>query len=563
LQPKVEAWFEDGMLRYYVCLGTPEEVLKSYTQLTGRAPLPPRWALGYHQCRWGYRTEADIRRVAQGFQEHDLPISAIHLDIDYMDGFRVFTVNQERFPDLAGLARDLACQGIRLVTILDPGVKRDPGYFLYREGLRRKVFCKTFFGRPLIGLVWPDWSAFPDFTNPEARKWWGEQYPRLLDQGVAGFWHDMNEPTSFAAWGDTTLPLPTRHSLEGRGGDHRQAHNLYALQMNRAGFEALRRQRPDRRPWILSRAGWAGQQRYAWNWTGDIETSWESLRMTLPTVLGLGLSGLPFSGPDVGGFSGDPSAELYLRWFQMACFFPFFRTHSALGTAPREPWVFGEETTRRVREALRLRYSLIPYLYTLAWEASQTGCPPVRPLFWADPGDRRLWQVEDAFLFGSALLVAPILEEGAQDRQVSLPGGEWFDFWSDARIEGGDSVRLQASLDHIPLLARAGSLLPLEVNGRLQLHLYAPSEGEGEGRLYLDAGDGYGEWRLERYRLRRSDGRLEIERESQGPYAFPYPAVELVIHGFSAGGAWVDGQPAPCENNRLICPSFQQIFIER
>jgi alpha-glucosidase len=253
--------------------------------------------LGYHQSRWGYKNEADIRQVAQGFQTHDLPLSAIHLDIDYMDGYRVFTVDRDRFPDLAQLAQDLAAQGIKTVTILDPGVKVDPKYFLYQEGQQGNHFCKLPGGKDLEGLVWPGWSVYPDFTHPATRSWWGRQYPRLLDQGVAGIWHDMNEPTSFAAWGDMTIPLNTRHDLDGAQGDHRQAHNLYGLLMNRAGYEALRSLRPQRRPWLISRSGWAGLQRYAWNWTGDIESTWEALRMTIPTLLGQGLSGLAFSGP--------------------------------------------------------------------------------------------------------------------------------------------------------------------------------------------------------------------------------------------------------------------------
>lgn len=354
-------------------------------------------------------------------------------------GYRIFTVDTRQFPNLAGLARDLADKRVFLVTILDPGVKHDRA--VLNEGLAGNAFCtlpdKTLARAP----VWPGWCAFPDFTDPRARAWWGRQYPRLLVAGITGFWHDMNEPAAFAIWGDPTLPHATRHAPDGRGGDHREAHNLYGLLMNQAGYEALRAYRPQRRPFILSRSGWAGVQRYAWNWTGDVESTWEALRQTVATVLGLALSGIAFTGPDVGGFSGAPSAELYLRWFQLATFLPFFRTHSAKFIPRREPWSFGEPTLSIAREFLKLRYRLLPYLYTLAWTASQTGHPLVRPLFWPDGKDPTLWDVQDEFLLGESLLVAPVLVQGAQAREVILPEGTWYGFFDDRTFRGPGRVR--------------------------------------------------------------------------------------------------------------------------
>lgn len=527
----LDAHFEDGMLRYYFIPGPPARALERFTELTGRAGLPPRWALGYHQCRWGYKNEADVLQVLAGFKENDMPLSALHLDIDYMDGFRVFTVDKERFPDLAALAQTFAERDVKLVTILDPGVKVDPSYEVYRSGTRNKAFCKLPNGKPVIGQVWPGRSVFPDFSSPEVREWWGDHYAFLLDQGVAGIWHDMNEPTSFTSWGDMTLPLETRHEMEGRSGDHRQGHNLYGLLMNRAGHDALRRLRPENRPWIITRSGWAGVQRYAWNWTGDTETSWGALRMTIPTVLGLGLTGLPFSGPDVGGFSGTPTAEQYVRWFQLAAFLPYFRTHSAIGLPPREPWVYGEPYTSILRDILKLRYSLAPYIYTLAWEAARTGNPPVRPLFWLDPGEKDLWDVEDAFLLGDCLLVAPVVEAGCLEREVRLPVGGWYDFWSGRLVEGNGQVKLEAPLECIPLLARAGSILPLEEDGKLLLHVYPDGEGRAGGLLYSDAGDGYGPSRLDRFTLAPTLAGPELSREEEGVYPFPYTEIVIQIHG--------------------------------
>jgi alpha-glucosidase len=556
--------FEGGMLRYYLIPGPPELALERFTELTGRPPLPPRWALGYHQSRWGYKNEADIRQVAQGFQVHDLPLSAIHLDIDYMDGYRVFTVDRDRFPDLAQLAQDLEAQGIKTVTILDPGVKVDPKYFLYQEGKQGDHFCKLPDDKELEGLVWPGWSVYPDFTHPATRSWWGRQYPRLLDQGVAGIWHDMNEPTSFAAWGDMTIPLNTRHDLDGARGDHRQAHNLYGLLMNRAGYEALRSLRPQRRPWLISRSGWAGLQRYAWNWTGDIESTWEALRMTIPTLLGQGLSGLVFSGPDIGGFSGKPSTELYLRWFQMAAFLPFFRTHSAIGIPAREPWTFGEPILGILREFLKLRQRILPYYYTLAWVASQSGIPPLRPVWWADPQDQALWSVDDAFLLGDSLLIAPILEEGASQRTLQLPNGRWYSFWDETVLEGPGEVHLEASLERIPVLVRAGSLLPLQAGAELALHIYPPAASSGGGLLYSDAGDGYGDYRLDQLSLRQSGQALTLSKETRGDYRLPEQGFRLILHGKEAKGVVVDGQalPAGAGLKEISLAEFEQVVFE-
>jgi alpha-glucosidase len=565
------ARFEGGQLRYYIIPGPLPRVLERYTELTGRAALPPRWVLGYHQSRWGYRSEADIRRVIAGFKERDLPISAIHLDIDYMDDYRVFTVHPKRFPNLKKLVDDLEAEGVKTVAILDPGIKKDSRYFAYRDGLKGGHFVKQPNGKPLHGLVWPGWSAFPDFTNPKARQWWGDYYLRLLEQGIAGFWHDMNEPTSFASWGDPSLPLAAVHDFDGHKGTHAEAHNLYGLLMARSGYEALRKYRPNDRPWVFTRSGWAGVQGYAWSWTADVETSWAALRMTIPTILGLSLSGLPFSGPDIGGFSGIPTPELYMRWFQLAAFLPFFRTHSAIGTPPREPWVFGEAVERIVRETLRLRYRLLPYLYTLVWETSRTGHPPVRPLFWPEADESQLQEVDDAFLLGDALLVAPILEEGALSRKILLPKGEWYDWWGKDKpanlpYPGTGEIEIAATLEHIPLLVRAGSILPMEENDQLVLHVFPPTPGKSVSsscplnQMYSDAGDGYGPYRLDHYKMTVSPNRQgTITWLSQGDYPFPYARVTVHFHGPQVQRIVVDGKELPSQDNIYKTGVFQEI----
>ena len=564
LGEQLEARFDGGCLRSYFMPGPPDRALQRYADLTGRAPLPPRWALGYHQSRWSYLNEGEVRELVQGFQSHDLPLDAVHLDIHYMRGYRVFSVDRKRFPDLARLAEDLGRDGVRLVAIIDPGVKADAHYPLFSEGGKRGFFCKLPDGRDMLAPVWPGTCGFPDFTDPEVRAWWSDQYPQLLQQGIAGIWHDMNEPATFVAWGEPTFPLATRHRMEGRGGTHSEAHNLYGLLMNQAGHEALRKARPEVRPFLFSRSGWAGMQRHAWAWTADIDSTWECLRQTISSILGLGLSGVPYSGSDIGGFSGDPSAELFLRWFQLSAFMPFFRTHSALTTPRREPWCFGEPAISIVRDFLRLRRSLMPYLYTLAWEASQTGQPLVRPLFWHSADEEDLWDVEDCFLLGEALLVAPILEQGATNRSLRLPAGGWYDFWSDDLLDGPAEVVLQAGLERMPLLFRAGSLLPMQEQDSLVLHLYPTDSGETQALLYSDAGEGYGPGRIDRFHLQHGKKHLMVKWETSGKFDFPYEDVEIRVHGWQPRGCEVDGKQIATDGPHLrLASPFKRLILER
>ncbi|GAA6735589.1 glycoside hydrolase family 31 protein [Thermus oshimai] len=552
-QPEEALWtFMGGALRYHLFPGDPKEALSAYTALVGRPPLPPRFALGFHYARWGLSTEEEVREVAEGFLARGLPLSALHLDIDYMEGHRVFTVDRDRFPHLEELIADLRAKGVRTVLILDPGVKAEKGFPPYEEGLREGVFCTLPGGALLKAPVWPGWCAFPDFTHPRARAWWGRWVQTLWRLGVGGFWLDMNEPAAFAAWGDPTFPLPTRHALEGEEGDHRLAHNLYGLLMARATYEALKGETA--RPFLFSRSGWAGLARYAWNWTGDVESSWPALRRTVGIVLGLGLSGVPYTGSDIGGFSGHPSSELFLRWFQVGAFMPFFRVHSAITTPRREPWRFGEPVLSVVRRFLELRQALLPYLYTLAWEASQTGLPPVRPLFFLDPSA----EAEDAFLLGEALLVAPVLEEGVRGRSVPLPRGPWYEFWTDRLLEGPGEVQVEAPLDRIPLFVWGGAALPLLEGEGLTLHLYPDREGRAEGLLYWDEGEGEGPFRLDRFRL--EGGRLLWAEE--GAYPWPWEGLGVRLHGKELLGAWVEGRWYGAREGRLRLPPFREARLE-
>ncbi|REK88220.1 glycosyl hydrolase [Streptomyces inhibens] len=518
-----EVRMDGGPLRYWVLAGTPARVLQGWTALTGAPALPPQWALGYQHARWGFGGEAEVRRVVAGYKERELPLSAVHLDIDHFDRHRVFTVDRERYPDLPGLARELRAEGVRLVSIVDPAVKADPGDAVYEGGAAADAFVRDARGREVRGVVWPGESVYPDFTDARVRKWWGGLYAERLAQGFSGVWHDMNEPVSFAPFGESTLPRSARHALEGRGGDHREAHNVYGLAMARAGFEGLCELRPDERPFLFSRSGWAGMQRYGGTWSGDVATGWPGLRASLSLVLGLGLCGVPYSGPDVGGFSTEPSRELYLRWFQLGAYLPLFRTHSAIWAGRREPWEYGIEVLGHARTALRERQRLLPYFGTLGQLARLTGAPYVRPVWWSSPRDRALRDCEDAFLLGDALLVAPVLEGGVTRRPVRLPRGRWYDTATGRAYDGPGQVWVEAPLSRIPVLARAGAVLPVAgANGGTELEVWAPVAGRGgSGLVVPDAGDGWQRPTVERFTSRREGGRVVVERRDGGAVGYP------------------------------------------
>ncbi len=544
--------FDGGMLRYYLAIGTPAQVLTRYTELTGRHDLPPLWMLGYQQSRWSYASEDRVRKLARDFQEHNVPCDAIYLDIDYMDGFRCFTWDKQRFPDLPGLTADLREQGIKLIAIIDPGIKRDTEYPVYREGVQGGHFCTLPDGKIFHAPVWPGMCAFPDFTNPATRRWWGDLYRPLVDIGIAGFWNDMNEPAVFSNGFDPTLPEPVQHHLEGRGGDHREAHNIYGMQEVRATRDGLMRLRPEHRPVVITRAGWAGVQRYALSWTGDNESSWESLKLTIPMVTGLGLSGLGFTGADVGGFVGEADGELFTRWIQMAAFMPLFRAHTVLGTPDQEPWSYGEPYLSIVRRFIQLRYELLPYLYTATWQMSTRGWPMVRPLWWNDP---HAPAVDDAFLCGDSLLVAPITDPQTDTREVQLPTGLWYDFWTNRSYRG--TVTSYAPLETIPLFIHEGTVLTLGEYGPsveqrlpkfLRLHVYPlTEEGQATTELYEDAGDGYGPSRHSRLTQKRERDRLIITWKSEGSYVPPYEHIELMLNGLDRAPreVLVDGDSYP------------------
>lgn len=441
------------------------EVVRRYAALTGRGPLPPLWALGYHQCRWGYQYEAEFRELAARFAAADIPVSALWYDIDYMDGYRLFNWDRADFPDPAGLNRDLKAAGIRAVTIVDPGVKREPGYAVYDSGREQNVFCQTASGREYVGKVWPGDTVFPDFTLETTRAWWADWLAGFLRaSAVDGAWLDMNDP---ATGYSRTEEMRFQHGAI----PHDRYHNQYAHFMAMASRAACDRLDPEGRPFLLTRSACAGTQRYSAVWTGDNASNWKHLRMALPCSLNLSLSGVAFNGPDVGGFMDDTSAELLVRWHQACCLFPFFRNHSMRHSRPQEPWQFGPETLAALRGVIRTRYRLLPYLYQCCFAHWRDGDPVIRPLLYHYSGPEYV-DLDDQYLVGDALLVAPILHGEGQgletiragvkmwERPVVLPPGWWFDLNRGEWIEGGRAKMYAAALDELPLFARDGAALP-------------------------------------------------------------------------------------------------------
>ena len=531
---------EGGELRLYFFWG-PEmaRVLERYTELTGRMPLPPLWALGYQQSRWSYSTEEEVRQLAAEFRRRRIPCDVIYLDLDYMEGKRCFTWSRERFPRHREMLRDLRRRGFKVVCILDPGIKAERGYRVCDEGISDGMFCRLPDGSLYRGPVWPGECYFPDFTDPRVREWWGELYREMVEDGVAGFWNDMNEPTVFGAG---TFPAPVQHHNEGRPTDHRECHNLYGMLMARATFEGVGRLRPGERPFVLTRATFAGGQRYGATWTGDNASTWEHLRLCIPMCLNLGLSGFSFAGPDIGGFARSADGELLVRWTQLGVFLPLFRNHSAVRTARQEPWAFGRPYEDLCREAISLRYHLLPYLYTAFWECASTGMPVIRPLAMAWPQDEAALSEDTEFLCGDALLVAPVLHPGATDREVYLPTGGWFHLWDNSFVEGPARVHVEAPLHRIPVYVRAGSVIPCWPAGfqhtdeapgdTLILRVYP---GEGESVLYEDDGRTLeyldGQFRLTRFVVGGGRNGLSLRVLSEGEYPSPYRRWEVWVHG--------------------------------
>jgi len=455
---KTSFWADGGELQYYYIHGPHlMDVVKRYQTLTGTHPMPPKWALGYHQCRWSYYPESKVKEIAEGFRSRDIPCDAIYLDIDYMDGYRCFTWNKKYFPDPKRMIKELLNIGMKTVVMIDPGIKVDDNYWVFKEGKESNYFCRRSDDYFMEGHVWPGRCQFPDFTNPTVREWWGGLYKELVDMGVAGVWNDMNEP---AVFGSGTFPNDVRHNFDGYRGSHRKAHNVYGMQMVRSTYDGLKKLMRNKRPFTITRAGYSGMQRYGCVWTGDNVATWEHLKMGNIQCQRMSVSGVPFCGTDIGGFSGEPDGELFTRWIQMGTFSPFMRAHSAGDTSEREPWSFGEPFTSINRKFIELRYKLMPYIYSVFWEHHRYGFPILRPLVMLEQDKITNHYRQDEFTFGDKIMVCPVLEQGAISRIVYLPKGKWYNFWTNELLEGEKEHDVEAPIESMPLFVKAGSVIP-------------------------------------------------------------------------------------------------------
>ncbi len=515
-----------GQLTEYIFAGPSiQSILSQYSDLTGKLCAPPLWALGHHQCRWHHYTQNEWEALAEEYRKRRIPCDTLWLDIGYMDEYRVFTWDHERFPEPDKALRRLREKGFRAITIIDPGVKCEPGYAVYDEGRERNLFCKTESGQTYLGQVWPGRTAFPDFVQEETRRWWGRLNAEHVKSGVAGIWNDMNEPAT-----GTVPPYEMRFDVDGRNHTHERYHNQYGLLMAMGTAEGMHTAMPELRTFILSRAGFAGIQRYAANWTGDNCSKWEHLAMSIPMNCSLNLCGQPFVGSDIGGFCGNTTAELLVRWYQYGTFQPFMRNHNIIGADAQYPWSLGVEAEELIKAAIILRYRLLPYIYTCFMLSSETGEPIQRPLIYEFQGDRNVLENNSDFLFGPHMLIAPVTEEGQRVRELYLPPGQWIDINSEVSYDGGRQISVTADLDVCPMFLKAGGLIPT-ADVVQSTESYAPEkitllvavpEEDGETLSYLHEDDGVtykyqsGEMVRTEFRLGRIGNQLTLKGISSG-----------------------------------------------
>ncbi|EOD00792.1 glycoside hydrolase family 31 protein [Caldisalinibacter kiritimatiensis] len=532
---------EGGNLDYYFIYDKKvSEVVKGYSLLTGTMPLPRKDFLGYQQCRWSYENREQLMEVATRMRKEGIPCDVLYLDIDYMVDYKVFTVDSEKFNEFREMLKRLKGMGYKVVVIIDPGVKVEEGYSVYEDGKARDYYVKDAEGKDYVGEVWPGDAVFPDFLRKEVREWWAELHKDLLEDGVEGIWNDMNEPSDFSTE-TKTIPEDCVHKTDdGEEKLHSEIHNMYGTLEAIGTYEGLRKLQPNKRPFLLTRAAFAGCQRYAALWTGDNSSIWEHLESSMPMFMNLGLSGYTFIGADVGGFDGDSNGELLARWTQLGAFTPLFRNHSAQGTINQEPWCFGEETLEITKKYIKLRYEFITYLYNLMRHSSLTGEPVMRPLFYHYQNDEKTHNINDQFLYGENIMVCPIVRPGADRRMIYIPEGEWYDYWTGEKIEGGQYIIKEAPIDILPIYVKAGAILPkdevVEFVGQeektLHIHFYAGANGEYD--LYLDDGMSFeyedGVYSLVKFTMEDNKEKLVIKSEVNKDN-YKIPALKLHIHG--------------------------------
>jgi alpha-glucosidase len=570
-------WADGGEMNYYFIYGPQmQDVIESYTDLTGKPhQLPPLWALGYHQCKWSYYPESKVKEITSTFRKLKIPCDAIYLDIDYMDGFRCFTWNKEYFPDPKRMVKELADDGFKTVAIIDPGIKIDKDYSIFKEALENDYFCKRADGPYMKGKVWPGECYFPDFTNPEVRDWWSGLFKELIeDIGIKGVWNDMNEPAVMEV-PNKTFPDDVRHNYEGNHCSHRKAHNVYGMQMARATYQGLKKYAYPKRPFVITRAAYSGTQRYTSTWTGDNVATWEHLWIANVQAQRMAMSGFSFAGSDIGGFAEQPQGELFTRWIQLGVFHPFCRVHSSGDHGDQEPWAFDEDVTDIVRKFIELRYQLLPYLYTAFWHHVDQGTPILKSLVLYDQEDVHTHYRTDEFIFGESILVCPILEQNARGRRMYIPRGNWYNYWTNEIIKGGKELWVDADIESMPIFIKEGAIIPkypvqqyvdeLDID-EVTLEVYF-KEGREVSTLFDDAEDGYdytkGRYSLRTFKLRGKENELIIQQHKEGKYTTKYTAFNLKIYGlpFEVREIQVDNEVI--DINRLIVNKHSNIIVDK
>ncbi|OPJ62185.1 glycoside hydrolase family 31 protein [Clostridium chromiireducens] len=558
----------DGNLDYYFIYGpSVKNVVEGYTKITGNMPLPQMWTLGYQQCRWSYDNKARLMEIANNFREKGIPCDTLYLDIDYMDGYRVFTWNNERFNNLEEMIKKLNSMGFKVVTIIDPGVKVDKGYKIYDDGLKNGYFATDNQGIVYRNEVWPGDSVYPDFLNSEVRKWWGENQRIMTEAGVSGIWNDMNEPASFKG----PLPDDVMFDNDGIPVTHKEVHNVYGHMMAKATYEGLKKA-TGKRPFIVTRACYAGTQKYSTIWTGDNQSTWEHLRMSIPMLMNLGLSGMAFCGTDVGGFGHDCSAELLSRWVQVGTFTPLFRNHSAMGTRDQEPWAFDESTEEINKKYIKLRYKLIPYIYDSMWNCSKNGAPIIRPLLFNYQNDKNTYEINDEFLCGENILVAPVVEQGAKARMIYLPEGEtWVDYWTKEEYRGGQYIIRETPLDICPIFIKGGSIISVaeeqnyigeKNSNKLTFEVFlCNEETETKYHHFTDDGESFkyqaGEFNNYKIKVINNNNKVEIKvKIIDYEYDDKFTHIEFIFNNINERAVTINGEAIEIIDGKAIIPNL-------
>jgi alpha-glucosidase len=570
-------WAQGGEMNYYFIYGPQmEDVVKNYTDLTGKPhALPPLWALGFHQCKWSYYPEANVKEVTNTFRDLKIPCDAIYLVIDYMDGFRCFTWDKNYFPDPKRMVKELEDDGFKTVVIIDPGIKIDADYLVFKEGLDKDYFCKRADGPYMKGKVWPGECYFPDYTNPEVREWWSSLFKELIeDIGVKGVWNDMNEPAVMDV-PNKSFPDDVRHDYDGNPCSHRKAHNIYGTQMARATYHGLKKYAYPKRPFVITRSAYSGAQRYTSTWMGDNVATWEHLAIANNQAQRMAMSGFSFAGSDIGGFAEQPQGELFTRWIQLGVFHAFCRVHSSGDHGDQEPWVFGEEVTDIVRKFVELRYQLLPYLYTAFWKYINDGTPILKSLVLYDQEDTATHYRSDEFVYGEQMLICPIQEPNAKGRRMYVPKGKWYNFWTDELVEGGKEMWVEAELDSMPIFIKEGAVIPKypvqQYVGEkkfddITLDLYY-KEGKESSKLYDDAHDGYdykkGRFSLRTFKVTGKKDELIIQQHKRGDFNADYTKFNIVFHNlpFEITSIQIDNVATPLKEVKL--GETQSILINK